>query len=47
MGIAQDASPFPFLKGLNLSWRNASLRGNDSTDQDENRLILSYSLPLL
>ncbi len=35
------------LKGLNLSWRNASLRGNDSTDQDENRLILSYSLPLL
>lgn len=35
------------LKGLNLSWRNASLRGNDSTDLDENRLIVSYTLPLL
>ena len=35
------------LKGLNFSWRNASLRGNDSTDQDENRLIVSYTLPLL
>ncbi|TBU79041.1 OprD family porin [Phytopseudomonas daroniae] len=36
------------LKGLGLSWRNASLRGNTSTaDADENRLIVSYSLPLL
>ena len=36
------------LKGLGFSWRNASLRGNSSTaDQDENRLIVSYSLPLL
>lgn len=35
------------LKGLGVSWRNASLRGNAAADQDENRLILSYSLPLL
>jgi hypothetical protein len=36
------------LKGLGFSWRNASLRGNTSAaDQDENRLIVSYSLPIL
>jgi hypothetical protein len=36
------------FKGLGVSWRNATLRGNTSTaDQDENRLILSYSLPIL
>ncbi|MBB6340997.1 hypothetical protein HNP49_001154 [Pseudomonas fluvialis] len=35
------------LKGLGFSWRNASLRGNAAADQDENRLIISYSLPLL
>ena len=36
------------LKGLGVSWRNATLRGNTSAaDQDENRLILSYSLPIL
>lgn len=37
------------LKGLGLSWRNASLRSNvaTTTDVDENRLIVSYSLPLL
>ncbi|HEY6610950.1 MAG TPA: OprD family porin [Pseudomonas sp.] len=35
------------LKGLGFTWRNASLRGNDSTDLDENRLIVSYTLPLL
>lgn len=35
------------LKGLGFSWRNASLRGNTAADQDENRLIVSYSLPLL
>jgi hypothetical protein len=40
--VLQDGA----LKGLGFSWRNASLRGNDSTDQDENRLIVSYSLPL-
>ncbi|MGE8504145.1 MAG: OprD family porin [Pseudomonas sp.] len=35
------------LKGLGFSWRNASQRGNVTTDLDENRLIVSYSLPLL
>jgi hypothetical protein len=36
------------LKGMGLSWRNATFRGNTSAaDQDENRLIVSYSLPLL
>lgn len=35
------------LKGLGLSWRNASFRSNAATDLDENRLIVSYSLPLL
>lgn len=35
------------LKGLTFTWRNASLRGDAQTDQDENRLIVSYSLPLL
>jgi len=38
------------LKGLGFSWRNASLRSNvatTTTDADENRLIVSYSLPLL
>jgi hypothetical protein len=42
--VLQDGA----LKGLGLTWRNASLRGNTSTaDQDENRLIVSYTLPLL
>ncbi|HWV11360.1 MAG TPA: OprD family porin [Pseudomonas sp.] len=37
------------LKGLGFSWRNASIRSNvaGTTDQDENRLIVSYSIPLL
>jgi len=36
------------LKGLGFSWRNASLRGNTPTaDQDENRVIVSYTLTLL
>lgn len=35
------------LKGLGLSWRNATFRSNAATDLDENRLIISYSLPLL
>ncbi|WPP47067.1 OprD family porin [Pseudomonas sp. AN-1] len=41
--VLQDGA----LKGLGFTWRNASLRGNDSTDLDENRLIVSYTLPLL
>ncbi len=35
------------LKGLGFSWRNASFRSNVATDIDENRFIVSYSLPLL
>jgi hypothetical protein len=35
------------LKGLGLSWRNAALRSDAVRDQDENRLILSYTLTLL
>ncbi|WP_313518163.1 OprD family outer membrane porin, partial [Pseudomonas sp.] len=38
------------LKGLGFSWRNASLRGNTAStvaDQDENRVIVSYTLTLL
>ena len=37
------------FKGLGFSWRNASIRSNvdNTSDQDENRLIVSYSLPLL
>ena len=34
------------LKNLNLKWRNATVRSNFGNDLDENRLILSYSLPL-
>ncbi|WJN59391.1 OprD family porin [Pseudomonas sp. SO81] len=42
--VLQDGA----LKGLGFSWRNATLRGNTSAaDQDENRLIVSYSLPIL
>lgn len=35
------------LKNVKFSWRNGSLRGNATTDQDQNRLIVSYSIPLL
>lgn len=37
------------LKGLGLAWLNASLRSDLTTqpDLDENRLVVSYSLPLL
>lgn len=37
------------FKGLGFSWRNASIRSDvaSTADQDENRLIVSYSLPLL
>lgn len=41
--VLQDGA----LKGLGLTWRNASQRGNFSADNDENRLIVSYTLPLL
>jgi hypothetical protein len=37
------------LKGLGFSWRNAALRSTvaSQNDQDENRLIVSYTLPLM
>ncbi|MGV6476713.1 OprD family outer membrane porin, partial [Azotobacter vinelandii] len=34
------------LKGVGLAWLNAATRGNDGRDLDENRLMLTYSLPL-
>ncbi|MBD1589830.1 OprD family porin [Pseudomonas typographi] len=34
------------LKGVKLGWRNGALRGNATNDQDQNRLIVSYSIPL-
>ncbi|MCY1391178.1 Porin-like protein NicP [compost metagenome] len=48
--------PSGTFKGLGLTWKNASLRSElppsgagtpTQRDQDENRLIVSYSLPLL
>lgn len=35
------------LKNLSLKWRNATMRSNFVRDVDENRLIVSYTLPLL
>jgi len=29
-----------------VKWKNASTRSNFASDIDENRLILSYSLPI-
>ncbi|MCY1506112.1 Porin-like protein NicP [compost metagenome] len=34
------------LKNLGVKWRNATYRSNYSNDLDENRLIVSYTLPL-
>lgn len=34
------------LKNLGVKWRNATMRNNFSRDIDENRLIVSYTLPL-
>lgn len=34
------------LKNLGVRWRNASYRSSYARDADENRLIVSYSLPL-
>ncbi|HBN9689324.1 TPA: OprD family outer membrane porin [Pseudomonas aeruginosa] len=34
------------LKSVNVLWRNAALRSNYQRDIDENRLIISYTLPL-
>ncbi|MFD2407130.1 OprD family porin [Azorhizophilus paspali] len=34
------------FKGVGIAWLNAANRGNDVRDMDENRLMVSYSLPL-
>lgn len=39
--------PVGTFKGLGLTWRSAVLRGNDTPDKDETRLIVSYSIPLM
>lgn len=41
--------PTGTLKGLGIQWRNAVWRNDvaNTRDQDENRLMLSYSIPLL
>lgn len=39
--------PAGTFKGLGFTWRSAVLRGNDSADKDETRLIVSYSIPLM
>jgi len=36
----------PF-KGVGIAWRNAALRSDSISDIDQNRLILSYSIPLI
>lgn len=43
MYVFQDGA----LKNLGVRWRNASVRSNFANDIDENRLIVSYTLPLL
>lgn len=35
------------LKNLGVRWRNATVRSNFANDIDENRLIVSYTLPLM
>ena len=45
MDIAYVVQEGP-LKNLGLKWRNATVRSNVGNDLDENRLILSYTLPL-
>jgi len=46
MDIAYVVQEGP-LKNLGVKWRNATVRNNYATDLDENRLIVSYTIPLL
>ncbi len=39
--------PTGTFKGLGFTWRGAVMRGNDTADKDETRLIVSYSIPLM
>jgi len=41
--VLQDGA----MKGLGFAWRNASLRSEAAADTDQNRLIVSYSIPLM
>lgn len=34
------------FKGLGVTWRHASLRGNDTRDRDEHRVIVNYTFAL-
>ncbi|MGF6127914.1 hypothetical protein QF019_003125 [Pseudomonas frederiksbergensis] len=45
MDIAYVVQSGP-LKNFGLKWRNASTRSNIGSDIDENRLIVSYTLPI-
>jgi hypothetical protein len=45
MDIAYVVQEGP-LKNLGVKWRNATVRNNFASDIDENRLIVSYTLPL-
>ncbi len=40
--VVQDGT----FKNLGIKWRNATMRNNFSRDIDQNRLIVSYTLPL-
>ncbi|MNR47029.1 Porin-like protein NicP precursor [compost metagenome] len=35
------------LKGVGFGWRNGETNSEASRDQDQNRLFVSYSVPLL
>ena len=35
------------LKNLGVKWRNGTYRSNSSKDIDQNRLIVSYTIPLM
>ena len=34
------------MKNVDIKWRNASTRSNIASDIDENRIIVSYTLPI-
>ena len=35
------------LKNLGVKWRNGTYRSNSTRDIDQNRLIVSYTIPLM
>ncbi|WP_421867736.1 OprD family outer membrane porin [Motiliproteus sp.] len=38
---------FPYVEGLSLRWRNSTVRSTETSNTDENRLILNYNIALL